>query len=284
MIILTYVDNLKVGPVQKEIIKFFDSFMRGSLKWAINALKETVKIMNTHLSEIDLYYSLFLGVATSFVIAVVLARVIGTMLKQADDTTDVTWANIIMDSIKSAASIPVMVFIQGFFYRAITLPVLTFALNQSEGFSMKTVDHATDVVTGKGSGYGFGVPLLLMAFFLVIMLVFFVKMGVFIAEIGFFNISIPFVAVSIASENYDYSGTWWKKYLFVNITLMAQVIAMSLMVFSFGLLDKGWGFIAVTIGFGALVVKAPALMQDMWQGSGTGALVSRKIARMANLN
>jgi hypothetical protein len=45
---------------------------------------------------------------------------------------------------------------------------------------------------------------------------------------------------------------------------------MALMVASFSLLDKGWEFLAFTIGFGVLVIKAPTFLQDFWQSTGLG--------------
>lgn len=42
------------------------------------------------------------------------------------------------------------------------------------------------------------------------------------------------------------------------------------MVASFSLLDKGWEFLAFTIGFGVLVIKAPTFLQDFWQSTGLG--------------
>ena len=53
-----------------------------------------------------------------------------------------------------------------------------------------------------------------------------------------------------------------------NLTLIAQT--MALMVASFSLLDKGWEFLAFTIGFGVLVIKAPTFLQDFWQSTGLG--------------
>ena len=50
--------------------------------------------------------------------------------------------------------------------------------------------------------------------------------------------------------------------------MIAQVMALSLMVASFGLLDKGWGFLALTIGFGAMIITPPTVLQDFWQTTG----------------
>jgi hypothetical protein len=260
---------LTVSDMAQDAINgWINKFLNGCLKWVIDVLKDAVSVVNTNVKQVDLYYGIFLGFATSLVVAVVLGRIIITMLKEADDSTDVTWANIVMDSVKSAVSIPIMVFFQGFILKAITIPLMTFCFSESGGLSLDTVTHASKVATSHGTGYGFGVPMLILAFFLVVLVVFFVKIGIFTANLIFFNLSIPLVAVSIASESFDYFSTWWKKLIYLNVTMIAQVMALSLMVASFGLLDKGWGFLALTIGFGAMIITPPTVLQDFWQTTG----------------
>ena len=256
--------------VSQAINNFLEGIIKGALKWVINILTGTVKLLNTNMKEVTIYYAIFLGFAGVLVIAVVLARITATIIKEADASTDATWANIVMDALKSAVSIPLMVFIQGFLLRSITIPLVTYIFNDAGGLSEDTLNHAVQVATGNGSGYGYGVPLLILGFFLVVIVIFFIKIGVFFADIVFFNLSIPIVAVSVATESFDYASTWWKKLLYLNLTLIAQTLAMTLMVASFGLLDKGWGYLTFTIGFGVLVIKAPTILQDMWQSTGLG--------------
>lgn len=265
------------------INKWIGSLLKDVIKWIIGILKATVSLIDDNMNQVGVYYALFLGVALSLMIAVVLARVISTLLKQADDTTDVTWANIVMDAIKASMSIPIMVFIQGFLLRSVTIPLLKFSFVESQGLTFKAIEHASKVATGSGNGYGEGVPILILLFFAVVIVVFFIKIGIFMADIAFFNISIPIVGVSIASENFEYASTWWKKLLYLNLTIIAQSIAMSLMVASFTLLDKGWGYLAFTIGFGVLTIKAPTILQDLWQSTGTGKSTVSTGMRMASM-
>ncbi|BDE10958.1 MULTISPECIES: conjugal transfer protein TrbL family protein [Lactococcus] len=256
--------------ISSAIGNFLKSTMTGILKWIMSIMTGTVDLLDTNLSEIAKYYAIFLAFSGALVVAVVLARIITTMLKEADDTTDATWANIVMDSLKSAVSIPIMVFIQGFLVTAITVPLIKYIFDDTKGLSMKTINHAIDVSTGTDKGFGLGVPLLIIAFFLVVMVVFFVKIGVFVADLAFFNLAVPLVAVSIASENFEYASTWWKKLVYLNVSIITQTLSLALMVASLGLLDKGWGYLAFTIGFGFLVIKAPTIVQDLWQSTGLG--------------
>lgn len=256
--------------VTEAINDFLQGTINGILNWVFKIMSSTVDLLNTNLPEVAKYYAIFLAFSGALVVAVVLARIITTMLKEADDTTDITWANIVMDSLKSAVSIPIMVFIQGFLVTAITLPLLKYIFNDAKGLSISTLSHAVDVGQGKEQGYGMGIPILITLFFTVVMVAFFIKMGVFLADLAFFNLAIPIVAVSIGSENFEYASTWWKKLVYLNVSIITQTLALALMVASLGLLDKGWGYLAFTIGFGVLVIKAPTIVQDFWQSTGLG--------------
>lgn len=276
---------MNIGKAVSDAINtFITNFIKGCLTWIFDVIQGTVDVLDNNMKHVATYYAIFLAFSTSLVVAVVIGRIVLTLMKEADGSTDATWANIIMDAIKSAISIPVMVFIQGFLISSITIPLVKYIFSDTKGLTMKTIDHALKVANGNDSGYGIGVSILLLLFFLVVMVVFFIKIGVFIADIAFFNLSIPLVAVSVATESFEYASTWWKKLVYLNITLIAQTVALSLMVASLKLLDKGVGYFAFVIGFGVLVIKAPTILQDLWQSTGMGKATAsgglRQIAMM----
>ncbi|MGJ3898384.1 protein TrsL, partial [Lactiplantibacillus plantarum] len=65
--------------ISKAINSFLEGIIKGALKWIINILTGTVKLLNTNMNEIAVYYGIFLGFATSLVLVVVLARIIMTI-------------------------------------------------------------------------------------------------------------------------------------------------------------------------------------------------------------
>ncbi|MCK3678197.1 conjugal transfer protein TrbL family protein, partial [Lactiplantibacillus plantarum] len=105
--------------------------------------------------------------------------------------------------------------------------------------------------------------------FTVVTVVFFIKMCVFVADMAWYNLTIPLAAMSMATESFDYSGTWWKKYIYYNASIISQVLCMSLSVWCFTNMAK-YGFIAfiASIGFGFLVVKTPDAVKDFWASTG----------------
>lgn len=270
--------------IAKPVNEWLSNLINGMLKWVIDILKSCVNLLNTNLKQIDTWYGIFLAFATSLIVVVVLSRILITLISEAEEGTDVTWATIVIDAVKSAAAIPIMVFFQGFIAKYITIPLITYAFNDAGGLSMKSVEHASKVATSHGSGYGYGVPLLILGFFLVVMVVFFFKIGIFFADLAFYNISIPLVGVSIATSSFDYFGTWWKSLVGINLTIVAQTVSLALMVATFGWLDKGWGYLAFTIGFGYMIINPPTVLKGLWQSTGMGKATARMGARqMASL-
>ncbi|VDH09368.1 Membrane protein with 6 predicted TMS [Lactiplantibacillus plantarum] len=94
-------------------------------------------------------------------------------------------------------------------------------------------------------------------------------MCVFVADMAWYNLTIPLAAMSMATESFDYSNTWWKKYIYYNASIISQVLCMSLSVWCFTNMAK-YGFIAfiASIGFGFLVVKTPDAVKDFWASTG----------------
>ncbi|PTS00505.1 conjugal transfer protein TrbL family protein, partial [Lacticaseibacillus rhamnosus] len=182
--------------------------------------------IDQHESVLDQWYAIFLTFATSLVVVVVLGRIIGTLLKEADESTDVTWANIVMDSLKSAAAIPVMVFLQGFLLKAIVFPLGKFMFSMNSKYTASMITGSKNIAGTLAIGSV--MSLILLGFFAIVTVFFFFKMCIFMADMAWFYLTIPFAAISIATETWDYSSTWWKKLIYLNASMLSQVLSMTL--------------------------------------------------------
>lgn len=76
--------------ISSAIGKLFKKYNDWYFKMDHGIMTGTVDLLDTNLSEIAKYYAIFLAFSGALVVAVVLARIITTMLKEADDTTDAT--------------------------------------------------------------------------------------------------------------------------------------------------------------------------------------------------
>lgn len=213
------------------------------------------------------WYAVFLAMATSLVVVVVLGRIVVTLLKEADESNDVTWANIVMDGIKSAAAIPVMVFLQGILIKQIVFPLGKYMFSANSQYAASTITGSKDI--GGTLAIGVIMSLVLLGFFCIVTVAFFFKMCIYMADLAWFNLSIPFAAMSIATETWDYSSTWWKKLIYLNVSMLSQVLSMTLCVWGVThWVSNGVGAFALSIGMGWMVLHTPKVIEDFWSSTG----------------
>ncbi|OEY83861.1 conjugal transfer protein [Oenococcus kitaharae] len=255
--------------IQSAITHFFEWLLSGLLDGLFNICQAIIDQANQSLPIIQTWYAIFLSFATSLVVVVVLGRIIITMIKETDESTDVTWANIVMDGLKSAAVIPVFVFLQGFIQGSITLPLLRYMFGSDQVFTSKSITGMNQIPGLASVGVSLPLQILFLLIFTIVTVVFFIKMCIFVADMAWYNLTIPLAAMSMATESFDYSGTWWKKYIYYNASIISQVLCMSLSVWSFTHMAQ-YGFMAfiAAIGFGFLVVKTPDAVKDFWASTG----------------
>lgn len=156
----------KINDWLKDVFKAIMNF-------AVSGVKAILDQLNTSLPIIDKWYGVFLAFATSMVVVVVLARIIMTLIGEADESTDVTWANIIIDAVKSAVAIPIFVFLQGFLQTRIILPLAKGMFDMSGKFSADAV-YSTSKVTKNIAITGF-MQILFLAFFAIVTVAFLIK-------------------------------------------------------------------------------------------------------------
>lgn len=278
-------DSIKesINEWAMDIISNIMDFVISIAKAIIDQLNESIPMVNT-------WYNVFLAFAASLVVAVVLGRIIITLLKEADSTTDATWVNIIIDSLKSAAAIPAMVFLQKFVQTKFTIPFAKAMFDMEGDFSAKAIKGTTEIYTGlnqTGSAIkvGIGMTLLFLIFFCIVIVVFFVKMSVFLADMAWYTLSIPLTAMSIATESFDYASTWWKKLIYYNISMLSQVLSLTICIYCFTNIGKlGVLGLMGAIGFGFLVIHTPHVIQDFWASTGVTRGVGRfGMRQMANM-
>ena len=151
--------------IQSAISHFFEWLLSGLLDGLFNICKAIIDQANQSLPIVKTWYAIFLSFATSLVVVVVLGRIVMTIIKEADESTDVTWANIIMDGIKSAAVIPVFVFLQGFIQGSITLPLLKYMFSSDQQFTAKSITGMNKVPGLKDVGISLPLQILFLLIF-----------------------------------------------------------------------------------------------------------------------
>lgn len=163
--------------ISDAINSWFKKLFMEIMKTAISFCKGIFdQISQSNNKDIQEWYVLFLGFATTLVVVVVLARIVLTILKEADESTDVTWTNIIMDSIKLAISIPIMVFLQWFLLNLIVIPLGKYMFDVNTKYSADSIADTKKI--GDTVQLGAFVQILLVAFFAIVTVIFVFKLWV----------------------------------------------------------------------------------------------------------
>lgn len=252
------------------INNYLTDFLSDLVKFFVSLLKEIVKVLDNNVPGFNTYYNIFVAVASSFIISVVLVRIVSTMLAEADESADVTWANIVMDSIRACMSIPIMLFLQKWLLKYIVIPLVNFMFNQESKFTAEAIKGTTEVfiTPSQKVQMASAVTIVFILFFVVVLGFFFFKCSIFLVNMGYFHIAVPIVAVSIATKNMDYSREWWQKLLYSNLTLISQVLSLTVCIWGFTHLNKGLLAFMVCIGGGVLVISPPFVLDSLWTSSG----------------
>ncbi|KRM07544.1 membrane protein with 6 putative tms [Liquorilactobacillus ghanensis DSM 18630] len=261
--------------ISDAINSFIKSIFKNIMDFAVSGCKAIIDQVNQTLPGIKTWYGVFFAFSCSLLIVVVLARIILTLMKEADDSTDVTWANILMDSFKASISIPIMVFLQGFLQSEIIFPLAKYMFSMSGKYSSDAILSVNKITIDPTAKVPTTIPIsgtmaiIFLVFFAIVTVAFMIKMCIYYADMAWYTITIPIVAVSIATETFDYGTTWWKKLVYYNCSMLSQVLSLTLCIWCFTHLAKN-GFIAFmgAIGFGWLVLHTPHVIQDFWASTG----------------
>jgi len=247
-----------------QVHKFLYQTFIDILGFALQIFGIIVDWLDENIDLVDTYAAIFLTLAGTFLVCVVLWRVITTMYNSAYGS-EVTATHIILDAIKASASIPIMAFIQTFSQRFIVIPLVKFLFNEQAMFSLDTLEDIKSIGSVELSKT---VTNIFLLFFVIVLIAFFIKICIYYVEMIFFNLSIPWVAITIATESSDFSKSWWRNYLKMTVTLIAQVLSLTLLVYSVGNLSNGMQYVLLMIGSGCLILKAPLVLQEIWASTG----------------
>jgi len=231
----------------------------------VKLFNEIIGLNTDDIGLIGIIYALFVSLCGVFLLCIVLYRVLTAILSEAEGS-EVAISRIIIDTFKSSAAIPIMTFAQGVLQNGIIFPLIKYLFNKQGGFAAEAITGVSKVSGIELTGFTL---VLFLLFFTIVFGFFFFKMCKFYAEMVQFNLATPIAAVSIATENFDYSQTWWKKLVYINISILSQVISLTLMIFCITRMADSFIFFMFAIGSGALVLGSPKVVEDLWSSTGT---------------
>ena len=82
--------------IVKPINDWLSSVAGSVMDFAVSGAKAILDQVTQNLPVITTWYNVFLAIAVSMVFSITLFRVIHTLLSNVDDSSDVTWINILL--------------------------------------------------------------------------------------------------------------------------------------------------------------------------------------------
>lgn len=263
--------------INDAITNFFSNLAANIMNGVLSFCNGIIDNVQKNIGEIDKWYGIFFGFSVSLIVIVMIGRCLVAM-SDTGAGEEVSISRILIDAFKASVSMPLMVFLQGFIQKQIIFPMLKQIFSINKSFTVKAVQNVGKSMPGGYQLSGIMV-LLLLIFFAVVMCFFFVKMCIFYVEMMWFNVTIPLVAISMATETFDYSSTWWKKLVYYNLTILLQVLSLTLMITSFTQVHKGIWYLMAAIGFGVTTIRPPFVIDQLWASTGIAKAGVRNMAR-----
>lgn len=252
-------------------------------------------------------YGIFLGVACTLMICIILFKVIQYLLDMSNGMQQITLGEIITRSIKASAMIVVAPFILNIAVNYVVYPIGQYAFTemnegmdeQNHNVSDSAMKFANNVSNYKSNTEEKGVVetvkdavvdymnlkktnavfVFTYGWIAITVCTYLIKMCIFQADLIWLNILSIKAAISMCADDNNYMGVWWREMLSQITSVVVQTFSMV------GVLklinsDFTWYNLMLVIGMSVIVMRGPGVLRNMWYstGSGKSMMAASKIA------
>lgn len=256
--------------IKGTLIEMFHDWLTDILTAIFNFLAEVLFDHKAMSGLFENVYGIFVVFGGTLLVAIVLFRIISSMLNEAEGG-EARLAEILISTIKASAMVLILPFMLYLVVNKIVYPIGEYMFkNIAEG----TADSITNMLDSSflekiiGSSDGI-VSILLLAFIVIVFIVFTFKMCVYHADLLLLEIMSVGAAISIASEKFDFSEVWWREFLSQILTVITQTLMMAGIVQLVSHFNSWYDFMLI-IGLGVLIIRGPSVLRSMWYSSGGG--------------
>jgi hypothetical protein len=244
----------------------FGGWIEELMNWILSMMNKVVfTIPNDRFVQDTLN---FLGWFTSiFAVVLVLYKIVEYIINTQNGTQQYPLDEILLRAVKSAGAILVLPWI-------LKLTFFDIALNLAQGITnlgtdfTETNDMYRTLLTVLGGSFigasGGLVLILLLIFFLVVFIAFVYSVCVFYADYTIMMILTAPVALSMIADDNNYFQIWWREMLSMVTSMLMKLFLVTLVI---KILFDG-GNILLAIGAGALIIKQPSVLKNMWYAGG----------------
>lgn len=264
-----------VGGKLKEVIEeTINGWIEEFMNWILVLVNELVFKLPTSsfVNNVMTFFVWFTGI---FAVVIALYKIIEYIINTQNGTQEYPLDEILLRVIKSAVAMLVLPWAIKIIMLDIALPIANYFAGAGTDFEGKgayaVISAALAGSAIAGTGIGGIILIVLTLFFAVVFVMFFYSVCVFYADYVIMQILVAPVSLSMIADDNNYFQVWWRELLSIVVSLLVKVFLLTLII---NTLFTG-GNIFLAIGAGALIIKSPSVLKNMWYGGGGSKALSR---------
>lgn len=254
-----------MGWIGEKIEEAFEKWLKEILSFVLEWINKLV--FNIPESKfVDDVMDFFLWFTGVFAVVLVLYKIIEYIINTQNGTQEYPLDEVLLRALKSAAAMLILPWILRIIVFEIALPIADYFTASGTDFDFKSGYPAlVTILGGIGVTAGGGIVLVLFTlFFVVVFLMFLFSVCVFYADLIVMQVLIGPVSLSMIADDNNYFKVWWRELLSQVVSLLVKLFLVTLIINI--IFSEGNALLA--IGAGALIIKQPSALKNMWYASG----------------
>ncbi|MED3965776.1 conjugal transfer protein TrbL family protein [Niallia taxi] len=254
-------DKLK-GLLEDTINGWVEEFMN----WILTMMNKIVFDLpkSDFVDDTMSFFAWFTGI---FAVIIALYKIIEYIINTQNGTQQYPLDEILLRVVKSAGSMLVLPWFIKLLFMDIALPIANYFAAAGTDFDGKGgYAVVSAALTGSSliAASGF-VLIVVLIFFVIVFVMFLYSVCVFYADYIIMQILIMPVALSMLADDNNYFQVWWRELLSIVVSLLVKIFLVTLIIN----IIFTQGNILLAVGAGALIIKSPSVLKNMWYGSGS---------------
>jgi hypothetical protein len=274
--------NWLEGKLKEMIEETINGWVEEFMNWLLTLVNELVFKLpeNDFVNDVMTFFVWFAGI---FAVVIALYKVIEYIINTQNGTQQYPLDEILLRVVKSAAGMLVLPWVIKVMILDIALPIANYFASAGTDFQgnggYAVISAALAGSRLAVSGFGGIVLTVLLLFFTVVFLMFIYSTCVFYADYIVMQILVAPVSLSMIADDNNYFQVWWRGLLKIVVSLLMKLFLLTLII---NILFTG-GNIFLAIGAGALIIKSPVVLENMWYGGGGSRAMTRGAGSLGSM-
>lgn len=266
--------------IMKPLKKFLEDLAQDIYKSAFKFIGDGLFNHEALFGIAKNFYALMIGISSIILVCIALYRVVSAIMSEADQGSEVTVTTIILDSFKSSFFIMLLPILMYFVLNNIVQPIGSWMISEigsSTGKQVKKVLKSGNIGEALGNGLVMTITFLFVA---VAILTFIIKLCIYHADLMMLEVFSIVSAIHLATGDSGHLEVWIKEFMAQITTIIAQLLAMCVIVNIITGSNITYFKFALLIGMCVLLIRGPSFLRSMWYSTGAGSMQKKMATRL----